>query len=122
MRMGLFEAFMIVISAAGTWWSYRNTRESERDVAAVKASGENGLLLLTATTMRSHQRAFGTIAALVFVIMMSTIVETTPVIRGTRRLAFVGIVVAVVVGSGRADRHRQQIWRQVSEKYPSLSS
>ena len=109
------EAVLIVVAAAGTWWAWRNTRESERDVQAVLASGQNGILLLTAQQLRAQQRAWGVVASLMFVITLTSIPEPSPWLRGVRRLACLGVLVAVVVGSGRADRHRRRLLEHAIE-------
>ena len=115
MSISLVEAVMISTSLVGTWWAFRNTRESERDVKAVVDAQQNGLLLLTATTMRAHQRAFGAIAALVLLIMLTSVSDDVNQMQPVRRVAFMGILVAVVVGSGRADKHRRQLWAYAVE-------
>ncbi len=115
MVIGAVEMLLIVSAVCGLWWAWRNTLESERDVRAVVDGQQNGLLLLTAKTVRSQQRAWGIVAGLLLVIMLTTIAPGSGQVRIVRRVAFIVIIVASAIGSGRADMHRRQLWQHVLE-------
>lgn len=110
---GPLEVLLVLSSSSGVWWSYRNTREAERDLAAVKSSGQNGLLLLTAKSVQAQQRAWGAVAGFLLFIILTLFPTQTDRLMRSRRVAFLGIVVASAFGSGRADRDRRQLWEHV---------